>query len=270
MTKSLEIIYVAEGLKEVSRIIVNDEQAEKITQTLNSLNLKVSISDFKIKKEIDDSRQYSDKGFRIAKNSPEKGQVFLYVSRKQENAEKAKFYEYDNDHYNFGNILGYPECCVNFFIKNFPIESKKKNDYVLTSLRNSEGYVFPFYNNTAIRHLDITLLSHFPCSFNCKASLETAKRNLKLIRTLAQELNQIFEGFLKSAVIYTAYDGIFVLRDFNLKGNEIYYNGIIGSANSNLYNLLKAQEKILIKGKNDFLAGEINIKGDDFGILIFE
>lgn len=274
ITKSLEIIYVIEGIKDASRIIVNEEQLNNCIGIFKNFNLHVAISDFKIKKEVDELRGYSDKGFRIDKNSSEKGQVFLYVSRKKENAEKAKYFEANNEHYNFGKILGYPECCIDFFTKNFPIESKKKNDYVLASLKNSDGYKFPFYNNVAIRHLDLTLLSHFPCNFNCKASLEIAKLRLKSIRALSPELYEIFDGMLKCAVIYTENDCIFALREVNVKENEIYkqelyYNGIIGSMNNNLYTLLKAQEKIKINNKNDFNIGEINIKGDGFGVLVF-
>lgn len=269
MTKSIEILYVLEGVKNVSRIIVNEPQVEKLTDYLSSFKLNLSISDFKIRKEVDELRQYSDKGFKIDKNSSESGQVMLYVSRNKEYSENAKSYEARNEHFSLGEILGYPKCCINFFIKNFPIESKKKNDYVLASLRNSDGFKFPFYNNTAIRHLDLTLLSHFPCRFNCSASLEIAKRNLKLIRILSVDLVRIFEDFLKSAVIYSSDLGVFVLRGIKVNENDVHYNDVLGTANNWLYKLIRENHRIIIRDKNYFIIGNIEIKGEDFGVMVF-
>ena len=267
MTKALEILYVKEGAKPAARIIVDEEKADELIKYLDGLSIVKS--DFKIKKEVDERRQYSDKGIRLPVSSKENGQVFLYLSKSIEKAESAKRLEEENRHMELGIALGYPECCAEFFNKNFPIESKKQNDYTLAALKNSQGYKFPFYTNTAIRHLDLTLLSHFPCSFNCKNSIELAKKNLDTLEKHSRELGLIFQGMLKGPVIYTEKYGVFLLRNAQISNDEITYNGIFGSLNNNLYSLLKKSEKIQVVSKNHIKLEKNELKGDDVGVMLF-
>ena len=268
MTKSLEIIYVAEGLKKVSRIIVNEESVDSSIKLIKSYNLNAVSSEFKIKK-VNTEMQYSDKGFRLAMNSKEHGELFIYVSRKMEDAMRAKIIEEQNSHAELGKILGYPDCCTRFFERHFPVESKGNNDYTLKALKDSDGYIFPYYTNIAVRHLDITPISHFPCNFNCHESIEIAKRNLKLIRILSSNLHKIFESILKSAVIYTENNGVYVFRNYKLNGSELQYDDVIGNANNRLFDIFKSQKSILIKAKNYFIAGDVHIQGDETGILVY-
>lgn len=267
MTKALEILYVKDGIKPAARIIADEEKADELIKCMDGLSIVKS--DFKIKKEVDERRQYSDKGIRLPVSSKENGQVFLYISKSKEKAELAKRLEEENKHTELGIALGYPKCCAEFFNKNFPIESKKQNDYTLSTLRNSQGYKFPFYTNTAIRHLDLTLLSHFPCSFNCKNSIELAKKNLDAIEKHSRELGIIFHGMLKGAVVYTEKDGVFLLRNAQISKDEIVYNGIFGSLNNKLYGLLKKSEKIQVVSKNHIRLEKNELEGDDVGFMLF-
>ena len=195
--------------------------------------------------------------------------MFIYVARMVEDALRAKDFEAQNLHTELGKILGYPGCCIGFFDRNFPIESKRKNDYVLKSLENSDGYIFSYYTNVAIRHLDITPISHFPCNFNCTESIEIAKRNLKLIRLLSPELHKTFEGILKSAVIYTE-SGVFVFRNYKINVTELQYTEVLGNVNNKLFNLINSHKNISIKGKNYFIVGDVHIKGSEIGILVYQ
>ena len=269
MTKSLDVIYVLDGKKPCSRIIVSEEKIPETRNILENLGLKISISDFKIKKESDYLRGYSDKGFILDKNSSEKGNFFVYISKSHEFAEKAKILEEKNDHISLGKILGYPDCCVKFFSDNFPEESKKKNDYVFPALKNSSVRKFPFENNIAIRHMDISLLSHFPCSFNCEKSAEIGKRNLNVIQKISPQVSEIFEKMLKCPVIYTEDEGIFILQNAKLSENKIGYGTFIASSQGRLHNHLANNHEILIRKNNGFSVGNISISGDSFAMMVF-
>ena len=134
-------------------------------------------------------------------------------------------------------------------------------------MKNSKGFIFPFYNNVAIRHLDLSLLSHFPCSLNCEESIKIAKNNLKIIEKHSKDISRIFEGMLRSAVLYTEDEGIFVLREFKLENDYLSYNSIMSEANNETYKKLKQAEKIEIIDKNT-----INIHNDkmkNIGIMVF-
>ena len=260
--KSLEIIYVIEGIKPAARIMVKDDEFDKINDFLKKYKLNIVKSDFKIKKE--DNSEYSDKGSKI--NLNEKGYYFAYISKSRDKAETAKALEEKNEHINLGLALGYPECCCEFFNKNFETESKNKNDFTLATLDESDGYKFPFYSNITARHFDISLLSHFPCNFNCEESIKIAEKSLDIIKKHSNEWYTIFKGILNSAVLYTD-DGVFLLRGFKLDGNRLFYSNIMSNMNNELYKKLKNNNFIEIVDKNEVRISNEKLK--NIGIVIF-
>ena len=100
--KSLELIYVIEGLKPLARIMVKDEIFDDIKNFLEKYKLNVIKSDFKVSK--DNRSDYSDKGSKI--NVNEKGYYFVYISKSKQEAEKAKKLEAENNHISLGIVLG--------------------------------------------------------------------------------------------------------------------------------------------------------------------
>lgn len=268
LTKSMDIIYVLEGLKPVSRIIVNEDSLSDTKEFLEKHKAEIAVSDFKISAKVDENK-YTNKGIKLAADSKKKGRYFVYLSKKKELAEKAKQAEAANNHIELGKLLGYPGCCCEFFEKNYPVESKKKNDYVLAALKNSEGFNFPFYTNIAIRQMDLNLISHFPCNFNCKESIKHAKKNLELLKNVSPELGEISAGMLKGVVIYTEKDGIFLLRDCKIKWDKVEYKGVMSSVKNRIYESLKRSERIKIIGKNHIKTDADELKGKDIGVFIF-
>jgi len=264
--KALEILYVLEGIKPAARIMVNEDKKGQIANFLKENNLYYTISNFKIKK-ADNEKDYSDKGIKVPADSSEIGYYFFYISKSKEKTEEARLLEDKNEHKNLGILLGYPECCSEFFERNFPIESKKQNDYTLASLKNSDGFQFPFYTNIASRHFDVSLLSHFPCSFNCNDSIELAKKYLELIRKYDKKLADIIEGMSKGAVLYTETKGVFLLRYPELEHNRLFYKAVMASKNNELYELLKNAEFIEIINKNMIILDSFEIK--NIGIMVF-
>lgn len=264
--KSLEILYLLEGVKPVARIMVKEEDRDKILGFFKERNISYAISNFKVVKQ-DRDEVYSDKGIKIPINSKEKGYFFVYISKQKELAERAKILENENKHKELGVLLGYPECCAEFFEENYREESKKQNDFTLVSLKNSDGFQFPFYTNIVSRHFDIALLNHFPCSFNCKDSIELAKKHLGIIEKDDKETAEIIKGMLKGAVVYTETNGVFLLRYPRLDFNRLYYKGIMSSKNNQFYESLKNVDYIEIVKKDRIILDNLVIK--NIGVMLF-
>ena len=264
--KSLEVLYVIEGTKPCARILVFEDDLEKIIDFLRENQLFFALSDFKVIKENKQSEFYSDKSLKIQKNALEKGHFFVYLSKDKKIAQEAKIAEADSNHTRLGLLLGYPECCCNFFASNFNDES---SDLTLKILQNSYGFEFQFYNNVAARHFDIALLNHFPHSFDCKPSIEIAKNNLETIKKSLPQLADLFAKTLQSTVIYTFEEGIFLLRKYEKINDEIIYNDILTTIKSKLFYLISSNKKLKIIDRNNFFVNKINIKGSDYGIMIF-
>lgn len=266
MLKSLEILYVIEGAKPCARVLVFEDEMEKVLNLMNEHKLTYSVSDFKVLKQSLQSDFYSDKSIKISKDDSRKGHFFIYLSSNKDLAEKAKCAEEKNRYFELGLILGYPKCCCDFFEKNF---NENNTDLTLKTLKYSSGLEFPFYTNIAARHFDVSLLSHFPHSFNCEPSVEIAKNNLKVIEKHSKQLAVMFSGILQSAVIYTLEEGIFLLRNYEKNNNEIIYGNVLSTAKSKLYFLLNSNNKLKIIDKNNFVVNDVNIQGDNFGVMVF-
>ena len=264
--KSLEVLYVIEDIKSCARILVFEDRLGKALSCLKENGLQTEISGFKVIKHRTQSEFYSDKSVKTPKESVEKGSFFVYISKDKQLAEKAKLLEEQNNHFGLGQILGYPDCCCSFFQNHF---NDEKTDLTLEILENSSGYDFPFYCNIAARHFDISLLSHFPHSFECSPSMEIGKKNLKAVRKHSKELSDIFSGILRSVVVYTEDEGIFLLRKFEKSNGEILYGDVITTTKSKLYFLLASNKRLRIIDKNSFLVNDVKIEEKDYGIMVF-
>ena len=266
ITKSLDILYVIEGVKPCARILIFEEDANNIAGFLNQNKLSNTMSDFKVLKQASQSEFYSDKSIKISKDSAEKGYFIFYVSKNKEVAEKAKAAEARNNHIELGLLLGYPKCCCEFFGKSF---NDKNTDLTLKILENSDGYEFSFYANIAARHFDVNLLSHFPHSFGCIPSIEIAKKNLKIINRHSHQLAALFSGILQGAVVYSNNEGIYILRKYEKIGDEIIYSDVLTTVKSKLYYLLSSSKELKIIDKNNFIVNGESIKGKDYGVIVF-
>src|SRR3989338_2615626 len=264
--KSLEVLYVIEGVKPCARILVFEDELEKAMNFLNDNKISAAVSDFKVLKQTAQNEFYSDKSVKIDKNSKQKGHFFVYLSKNREAAKKARLMEEDKSHKELGLLLGYPKCCCEFFEKNF---NEKNTDLTLKTLENSDGHEFPLYANIAARHFDVSLLSHFPHNFQCKPSIEIAKNNLKIIKKYSEQLAAVFSGILHCVAIYTAEEGIFLLRKYEKLGDMIVYGDVLTTSKSKLYYLIASNRELKSVDKNNFVISDVNIKGKGYGVMVF-
>lgn len=267
-TRSLEILYLLSGIKKAVRLDANEIELKKIKDFCDEENLSIDVSDFKVIKATDKGKGgYANIVKRVPLDHYGSGLFHLYISKDKNKSKFLKLLENKNDDKAIGALLGYPECCIDFFIKNRENQQKLQNDYIIPALNNSEGFKFPFYANYAIRYFDIALLSHFPHSFNCNGSIKIAKGNMECIKQYSIELANKFEEMLKCAVLYTENDGVFMLRDYKLKGNVLQFNEIQPTTNNELLESLNKNKEIEVINKN-----KININGkiiEGIGFMLF-
>jgi hypothetical protein len=266
LTKALDIIYVLEGAKPVSRIMLTDKD---ILNFLKEHKLSYEISDFKVLKHTDKTRGYSDKGIKV--NSSDNGNPFLYISKNISLAKKAKEHESNNNHLELGKLLGYPECCCRFFEQNIQKASKTTNDLTLNSFSASKGFDFPWQNNNCLRGFDISLLSHFPCSFHCEESKKIAEKNLDIIEQHDSDIASYFKFALKCALIYSNGIGVYSINRYKKTHLTLDYHpkDIIPSSKNDFFNVLLKNNKLTILSKNNFTVGKMLIEDSQTFLGIF-
>jgi hypothetical protein len=115
--------------------------------------------------------EYSNRGEMVPESDPRKGMHFVYISKSEEAAYYAAYFEQTNNIRGLGRMLGYPDCCIDFFEKSFSENSPEP----MHRPKN-------IYTDLTKRSKDITILSHFPCCSDCRSSISLARRYLEIIR----------------------------------------------------------------------------------------
>lgn len=116
------------------------------------------------------------------------GQPFSYrcVIGKIENIKAFKNAWDKRDDFLIGKLLGFPDCCANFFVDAWV--KQELIDTTWNMALNSTNQTSPFFCevegptelNILLRWLGVRVVPHLPCSFNCNPSLEFALKLLEV------------------------------------------------------------------------------------------
>jgi hypothetical protein len=108
------------------------------------------------------------------------------------------------DNPKIGELLGYPECCRKFFQRVWVDEKW----FDTTIPQASDLQQIDRYSNILWRWHGVRLVSHLPCSFNCRATHEIGERMLYEFEKLDMEASRWVFDILDWPVRYTSLHGI--------------------------------------------------------------
>lgn len=173
-TKAQEIILLQQKVKEVVRQGFYEHELHRVENFCAKNKLYLVRSRFKVL--FADEGVYSNKGVRIPENDKRPGMYFVYISRDEEKALLASYYELMQNHKDLGLMLGYPSCCVQFFCNHF---NARNTDLELSSSNP--------YTNLSKRELDLVFISHFPCRADCKESITLGEKYFQALYAIDKE-----------------------------------------------------------------------------------
>ena len=273
-----EIIPVYEKTKPASRIFIPNNLFNKFEAICNKYNIFIEKGIYKIigKRDIGKGG-WSNKIKRKVSIKSKKGQLPYYISRDKNLAKRARNAEFKNNDKDFGNLLGFPSCCQKFYVKYYKKANSKQCDFSLYTLKETkEDYPYNAYNNYVAQYFGFSLLSHFPCSFNCKESAKISKRYYNTLVKYSKRWANSFLYHQKSTIVFTEYRGIFLIKKYKYTCNILYYNNslIKATLKNKIYNALKRGDNIRIINKNHFIIQKQNrklreLKGENVGLMIF-
>lgn len=90
----------------------------------------------------------------------------------------------EGDNLGIGELLGFPQCCTEFFEKYW--KNEEWRDLTIPAMDESETRNL-IYNNVLLRHLGVRPIFHLPCSFTCKFSCQIGIQNHDLMSSLGYE-----------------------------------------------------------------------------------
>ncbi len=170
--KAQEFYLVLIGAKQVLRQAYTDTEFEALAELCTLCNLQFVKSDFAVELV---EKSFSNKGSKVtdAKRLLKDKSLlyFYYVSRDLDLAQLAKRAEGNDDHRSLGKLLGYPDCCISYFLSQFSEQNP-----------NPEFLPRKWQVNITQRPIDYCILSHFPCSNDCAQSILLSEYYLDLFK----------------------------------------------------------------------------------------
>jgi hypothetical protein len=144
-------------------------------------------------------------GFAHFHHPVKPGEPFFWygcLTKTQKDAEIFKEADRKGDHKTIGKMLGYPDCCIEYFERMFPINY----DPIWVDLEGEiEGYPEA---NQMLRYFGPRITSHLSCSPTCKATKEIGEVWFKIMKEIDEKLaNEMYE-LLASPITWNSYHGV--------------------------------------------------------------
>ena len=266
-------IAVVKGIKPLMDDWIPAENYQKFKKVCAQYGLKVEpdwvfiqVSEKLINKAIDSDRLSTTKFCgKPYSEGIKSGEIHVFISKSEEYLKEAhKFGWYPLivngrslhkpfiDHMRFGKVLGFPDCCINFF-KDF--NDHNVYNHLYETYKNTEGKP-NFLCNSLFMDFTYSLIHHIPCSYNCKKTIKLAKELLIEIEREEPEFSEEIKHNLKLPLLAFEEKNIYAFEG-KIKNNMIHYSdfSFLGREQDNKY------QKILEMGDN------IAVKKDGIDIL---
>jgi len=212
------------------------------------------------------------------------GRVHAFISKSSEQINKAhRFGWYPIiagnrvinkpfvDFLRFGKVLGFPDCCIDFFKK---YNNWKIYNHPYEILKNTKGKP-SYYCNNILMDFNYFLIHHHPCSFNCKSTIRLAKEVEKAIKEEEPEFAEKIKEYTKLPLLVFREKKSYIFRG-KIENNKIMYNDIcfIGDRRDNIYeeyfrngNMAKVGDSIEIYN-NEELVFRITKESEPYSFIL--
>lgn len=154
------------------------------------------------------------------------GEYLLYFSKSRGIVKRAielhhlKDLGFSEQNKELGKLYGYPNCCIDFFIKGGLYLAQQR---IFNFLKKSIAYSkskFPFLMNKFTLN---PFIFHMPCGFNCDRTLKLVQEHVKLARKINAPLTDEILKNLK-AVVLIAGDSAISIPGYRIKKEMIIFN----------------------------------------------
>jgi hypothetical protein len=271
-----EILCAAAGVK-VARVSLADRERYALEDLLPSYGLKVTASEekYSVARDVGKGGWANRFTGTVARDAPD-GYWKLYIAPDAELARWARALDTRGDDDSFGKALGIPDCCRQFFDRCVKEAFAVQGDVLPFTARNTAGrYPYNFWNNSACQYFGYSLLSFFPCSFNCPASASVSRKTYALIEAVNRDFAQVFLDHHRRSVFYTEFSGVFLFIDSRYHGNMLTYQGVQGTTRDTDIARAVQQGDRLVLLERDSIAIQSGAtvlelcEGDNFSLCVF-
>ena len=275
-----ETILAVLGYK-TSRLGVHPNYYKSIINIFKKFDIKYVIGNYRYTYKLDIgkggwSNKFGDEAYINDENAF--GDYFFYIADSINKAKVTRDNEESEKEAEFGETLGIPLCCAEFYVDNADRAMKKQNDFVTLVLENTySDPPYNYWNNYVSQYFGFSLLSFFPCSFDCKESVIVSEQIYSILFDIYPEFADQFLYYHKQNILYTEYRGIYLFEKTKYEnGRIIYNNSRIHSSikNSSIYKLIMQSNNLAIYNKNHCAFSNRmkilkELKGENIALCLF-
>ncbi len=164
------------------------------------------------------------------------GTVHVYVSASKKNAMAAKRFGWYSvviknrstnkpfvDHLRFGKALGFPDCCVDFFMRynNWNIYSHPFEAYKNTKRMDNRASG-SYYCNNFLMDNTYFFIHNIPCSYRCENTISYARKVEEKLAKVEPGFVKKVQAILKRPLLVFG-ERNFMMFDGKMKGDSITY-----------------------------------------------
>lgn len=274
--EALDVLFGSKPVLYGTLIASNYSEIKSIENKTKTLDLAI-----KFQKE---SKPIKD---MFENNRDNKHNINFALSKYETKAKNFLKYESNNKHSMMGELLGYPKCCSKSFDKYFPTQNskwtgKKIARYLMKRLNDFKTY--PFYTNRLLRFSEYgALLYHFPCSLDCKKSVEIGKRRYDILKDVDPDRADKIKNNLSSVILfeineesdgfYEEVTNVAYSPDYEYNNMELNINGDVlrGSeyTDDKFYKRMQSVNNIKIKPNGNYIVDGEKVSRNNFKIIAF-
>lgn len=149
---------------------------------------------------------------------------FIYFGTDLASVTAARDADELGDHERFGELLGYPACCRDFFTAHWPAVAGVSCDLLPKSCARTAGNS-DSRTNIATQYFGWSPISFFPCSFRCCAAASVGQRAIELSDCVDPiGLGRRLRWYMSCSVFYSADHGVFLLPEASLRDGVLTFD----------------------------------------------
>ncbi|MFF0087081.1 hypothetical protein ACFYR1_46615 [Streptomyces canus] len=217
------MLEAASGYK-TSRLLITRRKAAALAEWAGDRGLRSLLSDF----DVVESGKPENKGYWIntGRRVPAgNGLCFVYLGNRPSDVRAA--YASDASGEDAGllaDLFRIPECCLRFYEANAERAREEfDNDYAVITTEATTGTgPYPWFNNYLGQYFGHSLIHHFPCRWDCKASQRRALHSLELITEVSTSWARLAEEKCRGTVWFSPREGVHMIQGRLLSRGDDY------------------------------------------------
>lgn len=194
-----------------------------LKSTFKRYNLSFAVGTRRIHNTLDQGKGGWSNLISTSNAASDNDDAYIYIAADDETANSFRMADEAGDDALVASYLGIPRCCAEFFLMVWPAAVKRQGDLCpyTCAMTENKPYPWKWQINIVSQYFGGSLISFFPCSFNCSEAKKVSQNALSIIAKVDERWARTTRNLSKGVFLYTEYRGIHKWDKYSISGNQI-------------------------------------------------